>query len=258
MLGLVGLGAHALPVAVGVDSGRSLLAVPASTPSGAAAPLSRPTPTAEPSSASPTPTVAPTPEPATPGKPKKATVKAKPIKVPATGPGSYDRSDLDLNAASDRGRLIRYDVRVEDNLDVDPEDAARQIETVLNDKRSWRGSGRWRFQLVSSASEASLHAYIVTPGTTDRLCAPLLTRGAVSCQNGDKVVLNARRWLLGADSYGSDLAGYRRYLINHEFGHSLGYQHVTCPGRGKPAPVMMQQTKGLGGCRKNPWPLAND
>lgn len=69
------------------------------------------------------------------------------------------------------------------------------------------------------------HAYIVTPKTTDRLCAPYLTRGEVSCQNGNRVVLNAKRWLLGADSYGSDLTNYRRYLVNHEFGHALGKHH---------------------------------
>ena len=161
-----------------------------------------------------------------------------------------------MDPASDRGRLIRFDVQVEKNLAIDSDAAARLIAKVLNDRRSWRGTGRWRFQLVSSASEATLHAYIVTPGTTDRLCAPLLTRGEVSCQNGNRVVLNAKRWMLGADSYGSDVAGYRRYLVNHEFGHSLGYQHVGCPSRGKRAPVMMQQTKGLGGCRKNPWPLS--
>ena len=101
------------------------------------------------------------------------------------------------------------------------------------------------------------HAYIVTPKTTDRLCAPYLTRGEVSCQNGNRVVLNAKRWLLGADSYGSDLTNYRRYLVNHEFGHALGKHHVDCPGPGKLAPVMMQQTKGLGGCRKNPWPQSS-
>jgi hypothetical protein len=97
----------------------------------------------------------------------------------------------------------------------------------------------------------------VTPKTTDRLCAPYLTRGEVSCQNGNRVVLNAKRWLLGADAYGSDLTNYRRYLVNHEFGHALGKHHVDCPGPGRLAPVMMQQTKGLGTCRKNPWPQAS-
>jgi hypothetical protein len=64
-----------------------------------------------------------------------------------------------------------------------------------------------------------------------------------------------KRWLLGVDSYGSDLTNYRRYLANHEFGHALGKHHPDCPGPGRLAPVMMQQTKGRGGCRKNPWPL---
>ena len=91
---------------------------------------------------------------------------------------------------------------------------------------------------------ATLHAYIVTPKTTDRLCAPYQTRGEVSCHHDDRVVLNAKRWLLGADSYGSDLTNYRRYLVNHEFGHALGKHHEDCPGSGKLAPVMMQQTSG--------------
>ena len=84
-----------------------------------------------------------------------------------------------MDPASDRGRLIRFDVQVEKNLAIDSDDAARLIAKVLNDRRSWRGTGRWRFQLVSSASEATLHAYVVTPGTTDRLCYPWHTRGAV-------------------------------------------------------------------------------
>jgi Protein of unknown function (DUF3152) len=71
-----------------------------------------------------------------------------------------------------------------------------------------------------------------------------LTRGEVSCQNGNRVVLNAKCWLLGADSYGSDLTNYRRCLVNHEFGYALGKHHVVCPGPGKLAPVMMEQTKG--------------
>jgi hypothetical protein len=174
--------------------------------------------------------------------------------VPNSGPGSYATARQSVDAPSRSGRLIRYDVRVEDTLDIEPAAAAEQIASVLNDERSWRGTARWRFELVPAGEQAELHAYLVTPGTTDRLCAPLLTRGEVSCQSGNKVVLNAKRWVLGADAYGTDLKNYRRYLVNHEFGHYLGYQHVQCPGPGRSAPVMMQQTKGLGGCRKNPWP----
>jgi hypothetical protein len=241
--GLLGLGLRAVPSVLTGD----LLAVaavpadgvPSATESVSAAPRTPP-PSA---SSRPTATAKPKPRP-TPSK----------IVVPSTGPGSYRSAMIEVRPPSSSGRLIRYDVKVEENLDVDPDQAAKIIAGVLNDERSWRGSGRARFELVSGDSDrAELHAYIVTPGTTDRLCAPLLTRGEVSCQNGDRVVLNAKRWQLGAKAYGNDLANYRRYLVNHEFGHYIGYGHVECPGRGRPAPIMLQQTKGLDGCKKNPW-----
>jgi hypothetical protein len=177
--------------------------------------------------------------------------------VPESGPGTYQAAKQAIHPTTLHGTLIRYDVRVEEGLSIDPDKAAVLIQEVLGDKRSWRATRRWRFELTPVGQPASLHAYIVTPKTTDRLCAPYLTRGEVSCQNGNRVVLNAKRWLLGADSYGSDLTNYRRYLVNHEFGHALGKHHVDCPGHGRLAPVMMQQTKGLGACRKNPWPQAS-
>jgi Protein of unknown function (DUF3152) len=178
------------------------------------------------------------------------------VKVPQSGPGTYQAARKSVRSRSSYGTLIRYDVRIEDGLSIEPDTAALLIQGVLDDPRSWRGTRRWRFELAPVGQSATLHAYITTPKTTDQLCAPYLTRGEVSCQNGNRVVLNAKRWLLGADSYGSDLTNYRRYLVNHEFGHALGKHHLGCPGSGRLAPVMMQQTKGLGACRKNPWPLA--
>jgi ssRNA-specific RNase YbeY (16S rRNA maturation enzyme) len=199
-----------------------------------------------------------TPPPAaatTQGSPATKRSKAAPITVPNAGPGTYLQAKLDLDGRGS-GRVIRYDVRVERGLNLDPKAVAREIHRTLSDKRSWRGVNHVRFQLVSNPAKARLHAYLVTPKTTDRLCYPWLTRGQVSCQIGTKVVLNAKRWVSGVKAYGSDLTGYREYLVNHEFGHFLGYNHVTCPGRGRKAPVMMQQTKGVGACRPNAWPTA--
>jgi hypothetical protein len=45
-------------------------------------------------------------------------------------------------------------------------------------------------------------------------------------------------------------------MVNHEVGHVLGRGHAFCPAAGAPAPVMVQQTKGVAPCRPNPWPLA--
>ena len=88
--------------------------------------------------------------------------------MPDTGPGTYATARQSVDAPSTSGRLIRYDVRVEDTLDIEPAEAAKQIAAVLNDERSWRGTGRWRFELVPAGEQAELHAYLVTPGTTDR------------------------------------------------------------------------------------------
>ena len=48
---------------------------------------------------------------------------------------------------------------------------------------------------------------------------------------------------------------YAAVVVNHETGHWLGLGHASCPGRGRPAPVMQQQSIGMQGCTPNAWPL---
>ena len=183
------------------------------------------------------------------------TKKSKKVKIPERGSGSFSRADVDGPKVGDPGaRLLRYAVKVEKDLPYDADETALAIQTTLSDSRSWIGGGDWRLELVSDPARANFTVFLATPGTVDRYCWPLRTYGRVSCQAGNRVMLNAWRWAHGADAYGSDVGAYRQYLVNHEVGHRLGHNHVGCPGKGKRAPVMMQQTKGVGACKANPWP----
>ncbi|GAA5026248.1 DUF3152 domain-containing protein [Terrabacter aeriphilus] len=164
-----------------------------------------------------------------------------------------------LRPAPTSGRTVRYTVEVEGGVDVRPAEFASTVGTVLTDPRGWQARDGVRFVDVSPAAAAAgaavdLRITLASPRTTDKLCAPLETRGQVSCHNSGRVVLNLRRWVLGAEAYGSDVAGYRTYLVNHEVGHGIGHAHAYCGGPGKVAPVMMQQTYGLKGCTAWPWP----
>jgi hypothetical protein len=148
-----------------------------------------------------------------------------------------------------RGRVVRYAVEVDPATGEDPAAFAAAVEATLADPRGWRRT----FVRVESGPVA-FRVVLASPATTDRLCRPLDTGGVLSCFMRGRAVVNVHRWRTGAAAYGADLASYRAYLVNHEVGHALGFGHRRCPGPGRLAPVMMQQTKGVGRCRPNPWP----
>ncbi len=171
--------------------------------------------------------------------------------VPPAGDGTFAVAP-GTGAQVGDGELVRYTVEVEGGVPLEAAQVADVVEAVLADPRSWTAQGRWALQRVDADPDARI--VLTSPDTTDRLCAPLRTRGELSCRNGDHVVLNAVRWTRGATSWGDDLAGYQQYVVNHELGHFLGNGHVSCPAAGQAAPVMLQQTIGLQGCTANAWP----
>lgn len=159
-------------------------------------------------------------------------------------------------APTSTGSAVAIRIEIEDGLGIDPDCFDNAVMTILRDPRGWTASQGVTFQRVETG--ADLHLLLASPSLTDRLCAPLNTAGIYSCRNQDRVILNFERWKNGADAFAGDLVTYRAYLVNHEVGHFLGKGHRSCPGDGLPAPVMMQQTKGVGSCLPNGWPTADE
>ena len=188
----------------------------------------------------------------TPAPPSARTV---PASVPERGAGTFTVAPGESDIAG-HGALVTYSVAVEDGLPIGVKAVARVVDRVLGDRRGWTAVDPRALRRVENNPMVQIR--LTSPATTDELCAPLDTGGRLSCRNGSFVVLNAWRWINGADAYRGDLRDYRRYMINHEFGHALGHGHRDCPRSGAAAPVMLQQTKGLEGCTANPWPVVTN
>lgn len=128
----------------------------------------------------------------------------------------------------------------------------RQVRETFADRRGWRRTGV-RFREVRRG--ADLLVVLAEPRTV-----PSYSSGCSrswSCRVGRRVIINQARWRFATRPWnraGRSLRAYRHLVVNHETGHFLGRGHRGCPRRGWRAPVMMTQSKGLDGCRFNPWP----
>jgi hypothetical protein len=132
----------------------------------------------------------------------------------------------------------------------------RLAQETYDDPRGWRAGGV-QFRRVRRGGDFTL--VLAAPGAVPSFSPTCSSRW--SCRVGRHVIINQTRWNHASPAWnraGRSLRDYRHMVVNHETGHWLGLGHASCPGgRGK-APVMMQQSKGTGGCRLNPWPLARE
>ncbi|WP_097964099.1 DUF3152 domain-containing protein [Streptomyces sp. or20] len=222
---------------------------PVGGPDNASEPLEDPPPSTPPPSPSASPTAS-DPDSDPDSDKKDGEVRAEDI--PASGPGTFEVARAGVDP---KGKGSAYRVEVEDGTGVDPDRAAEEIAAVLAHPRGWSHGGEHTFRQVADGP-AGLVIKIATPATTDRICGAygLKTRGEVNCRGGEKVMVNLKRWQLGSPQFDGPVTEYRALIVNHEVGHWLGRGHETCPGKGRPAPAMMQQIDGLKGCVANAWP----
>ena len=121
------------------------------------------------------------------------------------------------------------------------------ITVYLNDPDGWSSKG-YSFEPVSENADVLIR--LSSSNTIEKQCG-LPKNLSCAILAGDKMYLNADRWFHGSPESKLHLENYRQYMVSHEIGHILGFEHQQCPCIGCKAPVMMQQTIGIGKCIPN-------
>jgi hypothetical protein len=144
-------------------------------------------------------------------------------------------------------KVVRYTTIVDADVRYPASKFADEVAMYLSDPDGWESRG-YTFEAVDRNPQVVIH--LASPAT-------LLKSGCqtaeLSCAElgGKIMMLNAMRWTQGSAASKLALEEYRQYLVSHEMGHILGHDHTTCKGPGLPAPIMMQQTLGIGACVPN-------
>ncbi|HET6940077.1 MAG TPA: DUF3152 domain-containing protein, partial [Nocardioides sp.] len=153
-------------------------------------------------------------------------------------------------------RTVRYHVETRGRITTSLKQFRAQAQQTYEDPRGWRAAGV-RFVPVAHGGAFTLvlsQASLLPSFSSE--CSAMW-----SCRVGRFVIINQDRWKNASPAWNAahlSLRDYRHMVVNHETGHWLGLHHVSCPGPGRLAPVMMQQSKGLHGCRFNPFPTIHE
>ncbi|OBG40821.1 MULTISPECIES: DUF3152 domain-containing protein [Mycolicibacter] len=181
-------------------------------------------------------------------------------------------------------KVFAYTIEVENGIDTTAfggdEAFARMVDQTLRNPKGWTHTPQIGFVRVDGTSPIApdFRISLTSPITVREGCGYEIPLEA-SCYNPSygaksepRVFINEARWVRGAVPFQGDIGSYRQYLINHEVGHAIGYQHhEPCDKQDGLAPVMMQQTFGTSNddaakfdpdwvkpdgktCRFNPWP----
>lgn len=152
-------------------------------------------------------------------------------------------------------KRFTYSVRTKGPVTANLATFKKLAQGTYDDPRGWRAAG-YQFRRVASGGDFTLVlATASMVPTFSSACS-----SSWSCRVGRYVIINQTRWQHASPAWnraGESLRDYRHMVVNHETGHWLGHPHASCPGSG-PAPVMMQQSKGRGGCSFNPFPLPSE
>jgi len=153
---------------------------------------------------------------------------------------------------------------VDHDVDVPDKTFLKKVKYVLKHPKGWEYiDSSIIFKIVDNQAFKNIespHKIPIRLSSNKTLLEVCGFPGKLSCCDmaTKECWINAYRWKYGSTKSGLPLTKYRNYVINHEVGHALGKLHTQCPCEDCPAPIMMQQTKGIGHCKPNDKPLKNE
>jgi len=131
------------------------------------------------------------------------------------------------------------------------------ILTILNDRRAWP----FTWQVTNNREFSNWNVSLETQEYIDAVMGHSTDVGL----SVTYMMRSPRATLFSYENWqsvprplpGYTIMEYRVYLVLHECGHALGLGHARRPAFG-PAPIMVQQSRGLGPLQKNLWPLDSE
>lgn len=146
----------------------------------------------------------------------------------------------------------KFNIILDRSLNMNERMVVNKIMRVLNDERGWNKFG-YKFTLTQVMPD-----FIITIARNSKI-KEVCNFDGLSCADltAKMIYLNYENWKYGCIKSKLSLDDYRTYMICHEVGHIIGKDHISllvC-SRGEKCPVMVQQTKGIGKCKANCWPL---
>ena len=171
--------------------------------------------------------------------------------------GAGSGAEVEDDHVATRGEpqaVYRYDVEFRGEVITGTDDFSETTARILTDARGWTLGGSVAFQ--RSGDDPDFTVVLASPDEID--AAHEVCSRDYSCRIDHEILINDRNWREATAAWrevGGDLVTYRRYLLNHEVGHFLGFGHVDCGEDGERAPVMQQQSVSTQECEPNGWPL---